>query len=225
MSAGVKKSSRQVKWTRPTNALGAAREGLKIVDGLMAYASPDQGRPSNEEKSLYMASVVFAYSIWEDFVERLAIELVERLSAQTGGLRPDQLDSQPRRGQCVRQFLEKGATAWDLSVHPGWRELWVRRVRKEARGDESGDYGINSANVKNTRRLFGCVGVDPLPADKEVEKNLDSLFGLRSEIVHTAKSEVPIYKAEVGKWRDFVHSLCKGVDKEARSQCAAWLEG
>ncbi len=203
-------------WTRQTEARKDAAKGLGIIDGLMEYASDARGRRAKKEVSLYMASVTFAYAVWENFVEEIAIELAKRLADVEHGLRPDQLNR-----PLVRELIEDDATVWELSVHPGWRQLWVDRVRTLAVGEDGGGWGINTANSKNTRKLFDRIGINPLPDD--LADRLDALVALRGEIVHTAKTEKPIYKAEVADWRNLVDELCKQVDTEARKHCRNWL--
>ncbi|MCZ7527068.1 MAG: hypothetical protein M5U14_12210 [Acidimicrobiia bacterium] len=151
--------------------------------------------------------------MWENYVEEAAIELVTALARD---LEPEQL-TRPR----VREFIEEGASVWDLSVHPGWRQLWVKRVTALAKGGDGGNWGLNTANARNTRKLFAAVGIDPLPA--EHAERLDQLVALRGEIVHTATTTSGIYKREVGDWQEFVRELYESVDAKARQQCKNWL--
>lgn len=202
-----------VDWAVPTEARLKVDKGLDVVDGLMTYASDKRGRRAKKEIALYMASVTFAYAVWENFVEELAVELVEKLAEL---LEPDQI-SRPQ----VREFIEKDATPWELAVHPGWRMLWVDRVKKLAVGEEDGGWGLNTANSRNTRRLFESVGINPFP-DTYTDR-LDALVALRGEIVHTAATKQPIYKAEVRQHTDLVRALSTEVDEEARKQCQNWL--
>ena|GEM_PF-1168731 len=203
-------------WSTPTKAKTDADAGLGIIDGLMQYASDGRGRRSKKEVSLYMASVTFAYAVWENFVEEIAIELVTRLADQADGLRPEQLNRPD-----VRTLIEENATTWELAVHPGWRQLWVDRVRTSAIGEEGGGRGVNTASAKNTKGLFRRLGINPLPDNRADE--LDSLVKLRGEITHTAKTKQSIYKAEVAQWRHLVANLCKETDAAARQQCEKWL--
>jgi hypothetical protein len=205
-----------IDWTRPTNAKTDADAGLGIIDGLMEYASDKRGRRSKKEVSLYMASVTFAYAVWENFVEEISIELVKRLADPLDGLPPEQL-TRPE----VRDLIEENATTWELAVYPGWRQLWVERVRKSAVGEEGGGWGVNTANARNTKRLFRRVGINPLPEDKA--DDLDALVELRGEITHTAKTKQPVYKAEVAQWQGLVANLCEETDVAARQQCQNWL--
>lgn len=206
-----------ISWTTQTQARTDATKGLGIIAGLMEYASDKRGRRSKKEISLYMASVTFAYAVWENFVEEIAMELVTSLAHSTDGLQPEQL--RPH----VRELIEDRATPWELAVEPGWRQLWIRRIKEMAVGEDGGGWGINAANFKNTKRLFKAVGINPLP--DACKDRLDALVDLRGEIAHTAKTKTPIYKAEVGEWSDFVADLCSEVDVTSRKQCRKWLAG
>ena len=199
-------------WNVSTKAKTDADAGLGIIGGLMEYASDKRGRRSKKEISLYMASVTFAYATWENFVEEISIELVTRLADPNTGLRPEQLNR-----PYVRELIEEQATVWELAVYPGWRQLWINRVKKSAVGEDGGGWGINTANAKNTKALFARIGISPFPDDKA--KELDALVALRGEIAHTAKTKKAIYKAEVGVARTFVSDLCAEVDRKAREHC------
>ncbi len=200
-------------WSQWTEASIGADKGLEIIDGLMEFASNSRGQPSLKERSLYTSAIVFAYAVWENYVEEAAIELVTALAED---LEPDQM-TRPH----VRNLIEKDATAWELSVHPGWTDLWVRRVTGHARGNEGGGWGLNTANYANSRALFADVGINPIPKDAKDE--LQNLIELRGEIVHTASTSTKVLKKEVGKWKVFVHDLYEAVDVEARRQCKNWL--
>lgn len=203
-------------WSKPTKAKKDADSGLGIIDGLMEYASDQRGARSKKEKSLYMASVVFAYAVWENFVEQISIEVVTRLADPAAGLRPEQLN----RPQ-VRALIEEGASVWELAVYPGWKQLWINRVKQSAVGEDGRGWGVNTANAKNTVKLFKGIGISPFP--EGTAEQLDALVALRGEIVHTGKTRQPIYKDEVSGWRKLVAKLCYAVDVDARLQCQAWL--
>ena len=53
---------------------------MRVVDGLMSFASDGRGQPTNEQRSLYLAAITFSYAVWENYVESLALELVGGLS-------------------------------------------------------------------------------------------------------------------------------------------------
>lgn len=201
-------------WEDWTQASLNADRGLTIIDGLMEYASDGRGQPSKKERALYMSAVIFAYAVWENYVEEAAIELVVALASD---LDPAQL-TRPD----VRQFIESDSTVWELSVHPGWRELWVQRVRILTTGDAGGGFGLNTASFKNSRSVFAKLGIDPMP--KADEAKLGELVKLRGEIVHTAGTTTKVLKNEVGGWRDFVRHLYESVDTAARTQCKNWVD-
>jgi hypothetical protein len=92
----------------------------------LSLAKDGRGKPSVEERALFAAAVVFTYGVWENFVEQLAIELVEQVALS---VQPEQVPEQ------IRRSLEK-KTAWELSVSPGWRRLWVESVKVQAIGDD-----------------------------------------------------------------------------------------
>lgn len=202
-----------MNWSDWSQASWNADSTLKIIDGLMAYASGGRGKPPAKEKALYLSSVSFAYAVWENFVEELAIELVTALG---DALRPNQLNR-----PAVRDLIEKNASVWDLSVFPGWQQLWVTRVSELAKGTDDGGWGLNTANYKNCRKLFEVVGIGPIP--KDCETRLNTLVALRGEIVHTASTTEPLYKKEVGEWKAFVTELVSTVDTDARAQCENWV--
>lgn len=202
-------------WDDWTDASYNADKGLAIVDGLMQFASDKRGNQSKKEQPLYMSSVAFTYAVWENYIEEAAIELVTALARD---IKAEQL-TRPQ----VREFIEKDASVWDLSVHPGWKQLWITRVTELAKGGEGSGWGLNTANARNTRKLFAALGIDPLPA--EHSDRLDQLVSLRGEIVHTATTTSGIYKREVGEWQEFIRQLYEAVDEAARQQCTNWLTG
>ena len=70
-------------WTENhTSAHENVGTALAVVDRLLGYVKDGKGKPSAEERALFAAAVVFIYGIWENFVEQLAIELVQRVSAK-----------------------------------------------------------------------------------------------------------------------------------------------
>lgn len=60
----------------------------------MSWAKDSAGKPNADERNLFMAAVAFAYGVWENYVEQLAIELVGYLSAQ---IDPSRVPSEARR--------------------------------------------------------------------------------------------------------------------------------
>lgn len=141
--------------TNWTEASLNADKGLAIIDGLMEYASNRRGNPAKKERALYLSSITFAYAVWENYLEEVAIELAGHLA---GELRPEQM-TRPD----VRALIEKDASVWDLAVHPGWRVRWVDAVTAAAKGGENAGFGINTANFKNSRKLFDSIGISRCP--------------------------------------------------------------
>lgn len=107
------------------------------------------GKPSNDERALFAAAVVFSYGVWENYVETLAIELVAKIVEEIDPANvPKHIHSQ----------IEKHQSVWELAVSPGWKRLWVQLVERKAIGDED-DYGLNSARLGQVRNLLGLAGV------------------------------------------------------------------
>lgn len=192
-----------------------AKTGLKVVPSLMKWVKDGVGKPSADERNLFMAAVAFAYGVWENYVEQLAIELVEHLSKD---LKPHDVPEDARN-----EFTRDKST-WEIAIAPGWRELWRTRVRERAIGDESENFGLNTANKSQVQRLFRIIGVDPFDgvSPQTVEK-VAELVKLRSEIVHTAKVPDELRKADPISWGNFVAELVDAVDEVCRKKCAAML--
>lgn len=198
---------------------------LKVVDGVLGYMKDTQGKPSAAQRALYAASVVFTYGIWENYVEQLAIELAEKVSKN---ISPDKV---PER---IRKLMEK-STAWELTVSPGWRTLWINRVKQHAIGDEEENYGLNTAKAGQVRSLLELAGAhdafDGMPTSlvpehlsgkvKRPEEAVNALVELRGEIVHTGSVPDTLRKKHVRAWRQFIESIADEIDKTCRQQCKA----
>lgn len=224
-------------WDR-TDARLAADAGMGVVDGLMEFASDDRGNRHAKQVPLYLAAVTFSYAVWENFVEDLADELVDSLARC---LDPGDIPV------AAREVIEDGATNWQLSVSPGWRGLWVKRIRALTKGSErAGSWGLNSASKPNSDRLFRLLGLDPIPAripapeptggttTKRIPDNvaiskdgtvdvkhvLSELVTIRGEAVHTAATSDPLFKNQVHWWSNFVRALYAETDRHALAQCA-----
>jgi hypothetical protein len=215
-----------MNWKTQTEALKHSKTGLKIVDNLLEYISDTAGQPSKGEKALFAGSVVFAYGVWENYVEQLAIELVEGVAP---AVKPEFI-LEP-----IKKKLEK-RTAWELTVAPGWRKLWVDQVKKSALGNEK-SFGMNTARSVQVKLLLESAGVvEPL---KSISPSIiplhiagsvtcptdaiDALVTLRGEIVHTGKPPNTLRKQHVKEWREFTEALMKNVDKCCRDQCKQLL--
>jgi len=218
-----------------TAAAHNAEKGLRVPRGLMSFASDGRGRPTKEQEHLYLSAVTFAYAVWESYAEDVAIELVKILAPS--------LPSDSIPPQVTQALADKDA--WQLAVHPGWRDLWIKEVENAAKGGEGAGYGINTASFKNIRGLFELAGIDEaLPShlsvapdthlgkvkgppssvgvSKHKEVNVDRclslLIDLRGEAVHTARTEDKLLKNEVLWWTAFISDLHEEVDRLARGK-------
>lgn len=211
-------------WTENrTDAHHSVDDALAVVDNLLSYVKGGQGKPTVKERALFAAAVVFTYGIWENYVEQLAIELIEKVAVE---IAPEKVPDQ------IRKSLEK-RTAWELNVSPGWRALWIDQVKLKAVGDDDEKFGMNTAKAGQVKQLLALSGVaepfqnipnniipEHLPAAK---KNLvdavNSLVELRGEIVHTGKVPDALRKAHVHAWRSFVELATNRIDEACRAQC------
>lgn len=230
-----------------SKAAAAVSEGMAVVDGLMAFTGDNKGNRITSEQPLYAASVTFLYAIWENYVEDVSIEAVRDMSSE-GALDPADIPI------AAKQAIQDGATAWDLSVHPGWQAIWRQKVQERAKGSEdqhSGPWGLNSAGAHTVQeQLFSLVGISPMPIDIpspeesgshtspsvpdrintengtiNVSHVLKRLIELRGELVHTGQSEETIYKHQVFWWKRFIQALVSATDQEVRRQTSGLVNG
>ena len=230
-----------------SKAAAAVAEGMAVVDGLMAFTRDSKGNRIAIEQPLYAASVTFLYAIWENYVEDVSIEAVRDMSSE-GALDPADIPI------AVKRAIEDGATAWDLSVHPGWQAIWRQKVQERAKGSEdqhSGPWGLNSAGAQTVQeQLFSLVGISPIPLDIpspeetgshtspsvpvrintengtiNVSHVLKRLIDLRGELVHTGQSAETIYKHQVFWWKRFIESLVMATDQKVREQTSDLVNG
>lgn len=195
-------------------SLGADR-GLEVVDGIMSFISDGRGKPSKSQRALYVAAIAFAYALWENYVEDLAIELVEQMAP----------DVDPARlPESLVERINEGLTAWQLTVDPGWRREWVARTTLAAKGDGHKRHGMSMARAEAVIDLFGWVGIHPFKGMTPSTKKVDELVELRNLVVHTGKIPDDLRKAHVIEWRDFVRTLYCNFDRACRGQVAALLK-
>lgn len=99
---------------------------------------------------MFVASVALTYAVWEAYVEDAAVEVSSFLA--------DNIDP-GRVPASARSAIESvSSSAWELTVHPGWREIWKSRVMALAKGDPSGDqFGMNTAGTKQIELLYSAV--------------------------------------------------------------------
>lgn len=204
-------------------ALAHAKSGLSVVDSVTSYVKAGAGKPSTKERALFAAAIVFAYGVWENYVEQLAIELSTNLSSDVN---PEQVPDE------VRKVLER-KSAWELTISPGWRKLWLDLVSEKAIGGDTDKFGMNTARSGSVKYLLSLAGAkgpfDGIPDDiapvhldapkRTVTTALDELVTLRGEIVHTGKVPDSLSKSHVANWRSYVQKLAAGVDQACRSQC------
>ena len=211
-------------WTETrTRAHGDLKTALKVVDDILSFVKEGKGKPSKKERALFAAAIAFAYGVWESYVEQLAMELVREVAPK---LDPANV---PDR---IKKSLEK-CSPWELTVSPGWRELWIRKVQEKAVGDDGDKYGLNTAKAGQVQDLLEMAGarsaLEAIPADKvppQLRENgatvadaVNRLVELRGEIVHTGSVPENLAKGHVREWRDFVESVASELDSECRKQC------
>lgn len=215
-----------------------ADKSMSVPAGLMSFANDRRGKPTNEQRTLYLGAIVFIYAVWENYVEEVALELARAASSL---ISPEAVPSG------VQQLITKGATPWELSVSPGWRQLWVSRVEAMTVGDGS-SWGLNTASSKNVKAVFKALAINPLPdrlaapgkTDRsgravrlpqrvsirekdntvDVRNCIDQLIMLRGEAVHTGTVKATLLKAEIFWWEEFVRSLYEETDRSARRAIA-----
>ena len=212
-----------------TSAYLNALEGMGVPRGMMTFSKGGKGKPSKDETTLFLGAVSFAYAVWENYVEELAIELTRSLAAE---IAPEQIPT------ASRAVIEKDASSWELSVHPGWRGLWINRVITITKGGEGGrgGWGLNSATFENTKEVFETSGFgDALPTRLTVKASgatapqnvrstngkvdvrhaLAQLIEVRGGAVHTATAPDHLRKAHVRWWLAFVEALFEETDRHA----------
>lgn len=209
--------------TGKTKALLSSEKSLKTVEDLLSAVKDGQGKPSAGERAIFAAAVVFLYGIWENYAEQLAIELVGYVAKEIEAAKvPDQ----------VRKSLEK-KSAWELTVSPGWRALWVHSVKITAVGDDGDRFGMNTARAGQVKNLLSTSGApDPftsvplsaIPAHlattaSDISDAINKLVELRGEIVHTGQVPPSLRKSHVLGWKAFVKEVCEHVDSSSRAQC------
>ena len=211
-------------WTdKPTEAHHSVGDALAVVDNLLSFAKDGQGKPSVKERALFAAAIVFTYGIWENFVEQLAIELAGNVASE---IAPEKVPEQ------IRRLLEK-RNAWELTVTPGWRAIWIEHVRLQAVGDDDEKFGMNTAKAGQVKHLLSLAGVsdpystidlggvpDHLPAAKRTAADaINSLVELRGQIVHTGQVPGTLRKGHVRNWRAFVQHVATKIDESCRAEC------
>ena len=211
-------------WTdKTTDAHHSVGDALKVVDNLLGFVKDGQGKPSVKERALFAAAIVFTYGIWENYVEQLAIELSTKVASE---IAPEKVPEQ------IRKLLEK-RNAWELTVTPGWRAIWIEYVKLQAVGDDEEKFGMNTAKAGQVKHLLSMAGVaDPyhgidaalvpehLPAAKKsVLDAINALVELRGQIVHTGQVPGTLRKGHVRNWRAFVEEAANKIDGACRAQC------
>jgi hypothetical protein len=196
----------------PSDARKSLTDGLGAVDNVLSFAKSTKGKPSSQERSLFVASVALSYAVWENFVEDLVIEATTFLAKQ---IEPASVP------EAARKFIERDTAAWDLSVHPGWRDLWIDRIKARAKGreDKDEDFGLLTASATKVRVLFANSGLDPFASvDDALPTRLDDLVRLRGEIVHTGQAPKNFYKADAISAKETVQELSAAADDSVADQ-------
>lgn len=161
---------------------------------------------------MFVASVALTYAAWEAFVEDIAVELSEFLADNV---------SEAMVPEDVRKAIEDvKPTPWELTIHPGWRELWKARVRARAKGDaNASEYGMNSARVKQIILLFRTVGVDFFRDISQADKDmLEKLVTARGGVVHSASAPEDFKKSVAKGYRDLVEAMAVKATASLREQ-------
>lgn len=220
-----------------TQASYSADAGMKVPEGIMSFASDGRGKPTTEQRCLYLGAIAFTYAVWESYIEDVAVELVTYAAREI---------SEKDVPTDVQELIAKGASPWQLAVHPGWRGLWVDRIRQMTHGEgKPGSWGLNTASFQQCEEIFAAIGLKPLPQKIkapdfgakgnpwvpykisvnrdgmiDVPHALQLLISIRGEAVHTAKTTDDLYKQQVRWWDAFVRTLYIETDKAARRQLA-----
>ncbi len=186
-----------------------ADKGIEIVDHVLSFAKAGVGNPGHAERALFLSATAMAYAVWENYVEQVAIEAAAFLAAV---VEPDKVPTG------VQTELAK-RNAWQLTVHPGWRAIWVEMVTLRAVGsDDPSHYGMNTAGLKQVTGLFELVGTEAFK-DVAAADRLEQLVRDRGTIVHTAQApDAAFKKADATGWRDYVHDLYEAFDQSVRHQ-------
>jgi hypothetical protein len=221
-----------------TSAYVNALKGMEVPRGMMTFSKGGKGKPSKDETTLFLGAVSFAYAVWENYVEELAIELTRSLAAE---IAPEQIPT------ASRAVIEKDASSWELSVHPGWRGLWINRVTAITKGGEDGrgGWGLNSATFDNTKEVFETSGfggalptrltvkardatapqnVRDTKGEVDVKNALTQLIEVRGGAVHTATAPDHLRKGHVRWWLAFVEALFEETDRQALQEVDRLLD-
>jgi hypothetical protein len=200
-----------------SHAHDALKDGLTAVDNVLSFAKTGAGKPSAKERSLFVASVALSYAVWENFAEDLLIEGAEFLSTNIS----------PRDvPETAKVFISRDAATWDIAVHPGWRALWVVRIRERAKGreDEDRSFGLLTADVAGLQKLYRNAGLDPFDGlEKAKLDELDELVKLRGEIVHTGKAPRAFVKADAVGSKQVVEDLAEHADTVVADQVKSMI--
>lgn len=189
-----------------TTAIGHAE---RLLEG----TKTGRGKPSQKEVSMFVASVVLTYGAWEGYVEDVAVEANKFFATNAT---PAMVPSE------ARMDIESAKpTAWELTLDPGWQELWQRRVTVFAKGspNDGPPFGINTADLKNVTNLFKRVGLDPwkplTPADKT---GITELVVQRGTVAHTGGTPTGFNKATARQHLDLVVRIVNLIDDSLADQ-------
>lgn len=197
--------------------MSEARETFKVAvghaDRLMTGVKEGRGRPREKEVSMFVAATVLTYAAWEGYIEDVAVEVTAHLAHHTPAAKVP---------VSVRKCIEDGKpSAWELSVHPGFRGLWENQVKNYAKGsdDDKPPFGMNTANADNVIKLFHNVGLDGWKCVTEEDKRgIVNLVQLRGGVAHTAGTPESFKKNLAQEHLDRVKRVVNTIDSSIADQ-------
>lgn len=186
---------------------------------LMKGTKEGRGKPTQQEISMFVASIALTYAAWEGYVEDVAVELTDFLAENAT---PEQVP------QSARAAIEsRNPTAWELVLDPKWSGLWRRQVTEYAKGTpgDKPPFGMNTANQANVTQLFKRVGVSPWEnLDKEDVSGVDKLVRERGRVVHTAGAPDNFRKALATEHLDRIVRVVAVIDENLAKQAEDLLQ-
>lgn len=196
-----------------SNALDSFLVAIGHAERLMTGVKDGRGRPNEKEVSMFVAATVLTYAAWEGYVEDVAVEVTVHLAQNTPADRvPDS----------VRKNIEQSEpSAWDLSIHPGFRGLWLKQVELYAKGteDDKPPFGMNTANPKNVIELFENVGLKGwLNVSQDDKDGIAKLVELRGGVAHTAGTPEDFKKGVAREHLDRVKRVVSIMDESLATQ-------
>lgn len=172
-----------------------------------------RGKPTQQEVSMFVASIALTYAAWEGYIEDVAVEVTNFLA---GNATPEQVPAS------ARSAIEAGnPSAWELVLDPKWSGLWRSRVVEYAKGtpDDKPPFGMNTANPTNVSELFSRVGLSPW---RDVAKDdiggVNKLVRQRGTVVHTGGAPQNFKKALATEHLERVRRVVEKIDQSLSDQ-------